>query len=513
MTKRTLLHIIGFDFGATERKMRVLLVSSNLYSQFPACFPNGVGALSAYLKQEGYEVAALHMGRKSDMNRLPGVLQEFSPDVVGISAVTCETPAIAPVALMAKQWNPDVPVLAGGIHCIVSPESVLAIPEVDAVCCGEGELAFLEYLRNLETGKDVTNTPNFMFRENGKFRRTHMCTFIPDLDSLPSPDRSVADMQGIIDANNGVLNVIFSRGCPWNCRFCCNHDIRKSGEGVYTRHVSVPRAMQDLKHLTSTYNVSYILFRDDTFTWKRDWAIEFLRTYPVHFDYPFDIFARVDTLDVELIDTLKQAGCRHVFLGLDSGNDFIRNEVLNKEQTNEDLLRVVDYMKSVGVVPMVSNIVGLPYETPERFLDTIELNRYIHRDMVVFSPTCGACPKIWVFTPWPGSDLNRLCEKNGWKRQDPAGSQVYRESVLDMPEFPAQDIDRQYRLFRYLVYKESHPLHALLFLLYDSKAFQRVFERIPPEAMGLIRKTALSVLNSTERSHMLKRLARKVTAA
>lgn len=493
--------------------MRILFISSNLHSQFPACFPNGVGALSAYLKREGYEVEALHLGQKSDFRRIPATLRVFAPDVVGISAVTCETPIFEPVARMAKEWNPDVPVLAGGIHCIVSPDSVLAVEDVDAVCCGEGELAFHEYLQKLEAGEDVTDTPNFMFRDKGKLVRTNTCTFISDLDSLPPPDRSVADMQGIIDANNGVLNVIFSRGCPWTCKFCCNQDIRQSGKGTYTRHVSVPRAMDELQRLTETYEVSYVLFRDDTFTWKRDWAIEFLQTYPTLFDYPFDIFARVDTLDEELIDILAEAGCQHVFIGLDSGNDFIRNEVLNKEQSNEDLLRVVDYMKSVGVVPMVSNIVGLPFETPERFLDTIELNRYIHRDMVVFSPTCGACPKIWVFTPWPGSELHRLCEENGWLQQDPGGSQVYRESVLDMPEFPPERINRQYRLFRYLVYRESHPFHALLFLLYDSKPFQDVFERIPPDVTGHIRKAVLSVVNSVERSRLLKRIARKVMAA
>jgi len=475
--------------------MKVFLVSSNLYSQFPAVFPNGVGALSAFLKREGYEVQTLHLARKRDMKRIPGLLSEFCPDVVGISTVTCETPIIEPVAAMSKAWNPDVPVLAGGIHAIVSPESVMEAACVDAVCCGEGELALLDYLRKLEALEDVTTTPNFMFRGNGELARNGSYEFIRELDSLPPVDRSVTDMQEVIDGNNGVLNVIFSRGCPWTCKFCCNRHIRQAGHGVYSRLVSVPRAMEELSVLDADYRFKHVLFRDDTFTWDRKWALEFIAAYAENLSYPFDIFSRVDCLDEELISALAAAGCKHVFLGLDSGNDFIRNQVLNKEQSNDDLFFVVDILKSAGIRPMISNIVGLPFETPEMFRDTVEINRKIHSDMVVFSPTCGACPKIWVFTPWPGSDLYRLCESEGWIREPPGTRKVYRESVLEMPGFPRSEIDRQFRTFRYQVYKDSFPLHALLFLVYDSRAFQEFFERIPLGFIGAVREATLTVMN------------------
>ena len=206
-----------------------------------------------------------------------------------------------------------------------------------------------------------------------------------------------------------------------------------------------------------------------------------------------------------MMDLLAAAGCKHIFLGLDSGNDYIRNEVLNKEQMNEDLFRVTDYMKSIGIRPMISNIVGLPYETPEMFRDTIEINKRIHRDMVVFSPTCGACPKIWVFTPWPGSDLYGLCEKEGWIKDLPGSRKVYRETVLEMPQFRRGEIDRQFRTFRYQVYKDSFPLQALLFLVYDSKPFQDLFERIPLGTIGKVREVVLNTMNPALKNPVVRR--------
>ncbi len=477
--------------------MRVFLISSNLYSQFPAVFPNALGSLSAYLGAHGHQVGTLHMEHRRELRRrLANRIRKFAPDVIGISVMTCETPIIEPVIEIARRSAPGAPILVGGIHAIVDPESVLRAPGVDGVCCGEGEHAFVEYLDKLERGQDVTTTANFAFLRDGEVVRPPPREFIEDLDDLPPMDRDVADLQRVIDANNHVLNLIFSRGCPWRCRFCCNEDIRSAGTGTYARAMSVERSMDEIARLSRAYRFRYILFRDDTFTWNREWALSFLEAYRTRFTTPFDVFSRVDCLDEELLQALKDAGCGHVFLGLDSGNDTIRNEVLRKEQSNEDLFRVVDMMERIGLIPMISNIVGLPHETPEMFRDTIEINKRIHANRVVFSPTCGACPKIWVFTPWPGSELYRMCEENGWIEEQRGQRKVYRETVLRMPGFSPEEIDREFRNFRYNVYKDNHPVRARLFRIYDSRWFQDAFERTPMAAIGHVRQSILDAMNS-----------------
>jgi len=476
--------------------MRILLISSNCYSQFPGVFPNGVGALSAFLKENGHDVHSEHYYKKSDIRRIGPRLRELQPDVVGISIVTCEMPIVEPTAEAVKKWNSEVPVIVGGIQAIVDPENTVRLRNVDAICAGEGELAFQEYLEKYENGDDLTNTPNFVFLKDGEITLNNRLNFIEDLDSLPRIDRSVVDLQRIIDSNNGVINLIFGRGCPWRCKFCGNEYIRKRGKGKFSRLISVDAAMEELSLLSKEYKFEEICIRDDTFSWNREWALGFLDEYSKRFSYPFHVFSRVDTLDEELIERLAGAGCVNIFIGLDSGNEYIRNDILNKEQSNDNLFRVTDLARKAGMIPVISNIVGLPFETPEMFDETVEINRKLHQDEVVFSAAFGATPKIWVFTPWPGSDLYQLSRDQGWLEESKGPVKVYRESMLDMPGFPRKDIDRRFRTFRYQVYKDRFPFMALLFLVFDSRWVQAIYERIPMEWLGTFRRSILQAYRS-----------------
>ncbi len=145
-------------------------------------------------------------------------------------------------------------------------------------------------------------------------------------------------------------------------------------------------------------------------------------------------------------------------------------------------------MNERGIKAVISNIVGLPYETPELFAKTIEVNKRIHRKQVVFSPANGAAPKIWVFNPFPGTPLHDECKARGWLKSMPGKFDVYRESYIDMPAFGRKEIDRAYRTFRYKVYKEQHPLHALFFLAYDSRVGNRLTGLVPDFLFGWTRR-------------------------
>ncbi len=487
-----------------KKDLKILLVSSNLLSQFPRCFPNATACLSAFLKQENFDVKMIHLHSKRDMKKLPKAIAKYNPDIAGCSTMTCEAPLVPAITKMLKDHK-DIPVLCGGIHAIIDPQSLLDIPWVDAVCRGEGEMAMLDYLKKYQQGKDVTDTPSFWFKDNGRVIKNPTRPFIKDLDSLPYPDRAQADQQKVIQANNNTLNILLGRGCNWTCRFCCNRDIAKTNTGVYVRNRSVAGAIGELKILAKTFYFNNVTIRDDNFPWDKNWALEFCEQYPKHLDQQFEIFARVDCLDKEIIDGLKAAGCYSVFIGLDSGNDFIRNEVLHKKQNNQELMKVCGYMKSIDLQPVISNIVGLPYETPQMHLDTLRINKQLYKDKVFFSPSFGATPKIWVFDPWPGTELYGICKKEGWMKSHERKHKVYRQSSLNMPQFSPKEIDRLYRRFRYDVYKDNFPFHAWLFRIYDTRLVEEIMELIPLDFIGTVREIILKTMNKTVRKYLQSR--------
>jgi len=187
------------------------------------------------------------------------------------------------------------------------------------------------------------------------------------------------------------------------------------------------------------------------------------------------------------MDMLATAGCRNIFIGLDSGNDHIRNDILQKGTSVEQTIDVCKYLNQKGIKAVVSNMIGLPYETPEAFQDTIDVNKVIHKHQVVFSSAYGAAPKLWVFTPWQGSPLYDLCKENGWLRNTPKKNEVYRSVCTQMPYFPEKEFDRLYARFRYEVYRDSHPFFACLFRLYDTKFVRFLMNRLPAFGFAQLR--------------------------
>jgi anaerobic magnesium-protoporphyrin IX monomethyl ester cyclase len=299
------------------------------------------------------------------------------------------------------------------------------------------------------------------------------------------------------------------RGCNWNCRFCCNGDIRKANTGTYVRNRSVQGSIGELVEIARNFRFRCITIRDDNFAFNRQWALDFCREYPKHIRQPFEVFSRVDCLDEEVIAGLKAAGCLSVFLGLDSGHDYIRNEVLHKEQTNDDLRRVSAQLKAAGIRPVLSNIVGLPYETLEMHQQTIALNREIYSEGPYFSPSFGVTPKIWVFDPWPGTDLYKVCKKEGWLESDDRKHKVYRQSCLNMPQFRPEAIHHAYRTFRWRVFKDRYPVKALMLRIYDTRLAEEIMERLPLEYVGVVREALLRLMNKGVRRFF----ARKAPAA
>jgi anaerobic magnesium-protoporphyrin IX monomethyl ester cyclase len=448
--------------------MKLVLVSMNLHTPFLRVFSHGLGALSAYLGPRGHRVTVLELNHEHEIRSLGPRIALHSPDVVGFTGPANQAPFFPDVVAATRAALPNAKIVIGGWHASIHPQPTLLNSGADAVIAGEGELALAAYLEDLAGGGDGSAAPNLWLRDGPRARFTVRAPFIDDLDSLPIVDFDCMDLEGILDVNLRVPVIVASRGCAWSCRFCSNASLRKTGTGSYARLRSVQHVMAEVDLLLERFDPPHLFFRDDTFTWDRSWALELCAQLGARPRHPsFEILTRADCLDDELIRALAHAGCSCVWLGIDAGDAGLRTERLGKRVSTECIIDTADRLHSAGITVMTTNMVGLPGETPAQHQSTIELNRRIYRRHLASAPGAGSGPKIFIFGPFPGTPLYDHCLQRGYVSDYPRGYEIYRDTFLDMPQFPPARIRRAYRDFRYQVYKPSFPLRAWLYRAWD----------------------------------------------
>lgn len=441
--------------------MKILFVYTDINVRGGAkSYQFGIGALSAVLKRHGHQTRLHYLFGEYRPASLKAELETYRPDVIAFSAVS---PQYRYIRQLFHELHPfPAFTVFGGQHATLAPQCIEELPGLNAVCVGEGEMPLLELVEALARGQTPDAIASLWLRQpDGRIARHPTRPFIQDLDALPFVDRELFDYQTIIDSDFHTALFMFSRGCPYNCTFCSNHALKEQQEGTYVRFRGVDSCLQEIREVVSRYRVSSLYFNDDCFTAKRSFVDAFCARYPTAFKLPFDINARPETLTDDICRKLKEAGCRRVSIGIESGSERFRREVLGRRQTNEQIARGFEACRRAGLKTKSFNIVGFPRETPEDFRETVELNARINPDSVI----------IGIFEPYPGTQLAKVCETEGLI--DPARAEsafVGRtDTVLQMPQFPRAAILRAFRTFAYRVYRR-HSLRKALFLrLYYSR--------------------------------------------
>jgi radical SAM superfamily enzyme YgiQ (UPF0313 family) len=160
-----------------------------------------------------------------------------------------------------------------------------------------------------------------------------------------------------------------------------------------------------MKKIIKCYpSLKVLNFDDDILFMRRKWAEEFTEKYSEQIALPFICNARANLTTKAMVDLLKKAGCYHVKFGLESGNEYICNKVLNRNLTIEQVKKAFALCKGAGLITESFNMVGIPYDTPRTVLDTIKLNSQIGVDKM----------QISIYQPYQGTKLADLCEKEGF---------------------------------------------------------------------------------------------------
>lgn len=424
----------------------VLFIFTDINGYYPETYNFGIGYLSSVLKENGFSTSLLIVRSKEDYKNVLNTVLELKPKIVGFTSVSSQFVFVSDLAKMIKEIH-KCTIVCGGVHVTIFPECLSSVPFFDGFFIGESEFSFLEFVSAAVRGGDYKGTDNFCYMEGGRIVKNRLRERIKEIDRLPFSDRDIFNYQSIIDESDGMAQVLTNRGCPFSCTYCSNHAIaRVYGEGRnITRYHSVKYALTEIDMLKSKFKFKTLWFIDDLFILNKPWLNDFLSEYKKRFSIPFMCQLRPDVCTREVVFRLKEAGCYKVFLSIESANDYIRNTVMKRNITKSQLENAFMWAKEAELEILSANIIGVPGETEESIMETINFNRKMN-------PTIAG---INIFSPYEGTELGDYCREKGLIREIDSHSFFdRRQTKLMLPTISRSKLKRFHDNFQYLVYKD-----------------------------------------------------------
>jgi anaerobic magnesium-protoporphyrin IX monomethyl ester cyclase len=423
--------------------------------------PIGLAYLAAVVEKAEHDLIVIDCpALQIDLKMLKKNLEDFQPDLVGI---TCMTPTIQSAlqsARAAKQACPDATVVIGGPHATFMDEQILNDePSVDIVVRGEGEESILELAQTITGLKKLQDILGITFRIGRENVKTPNRPSIENLDALPLPAYKFFPLNKYRIFGKLYLPVITSRGCPFQCAYCTTS--RVLGKKYRSRRPK--NIVDELEFLKNTYHADAFTFYDDTLTLDKARIFEICDEMKARqINIPWDCQTRVDQISKEILQKMKQTGCQQVFFGVESGCQTILDAV-NKRTTVEQNEKAIQMAKKAGLFVSISIIIGYPGETPEMLKQTFDFIRRAEPDDVC----------LCIATPYPGTELRRIISEKGWKMSPDWSRYDTVKPVFENPNLSEEEIDRLRTKFYDSFYSPKYILKHLFSTNRYSKAMAR----------------------------------------
>ncbi len=371
--------------------------------------PLGILYVSAYVKRNcRANVFTLNLNHVNgdEYEILSSCIQDKKIEVIGLGGLSGEYQDINRMVEYACSIKPEIKIVVGGGIMTADPETTMkAMPEVDYGIIGEGEITVSQLLQALADDSDISMVNGLIYRTSNGLVITPSRKEIQDLDSLPFPDYEGFSYEEYLGTNPDLsdegkkysqVSVIGGRSCKYNCTFCFHPS------GSTYRQRSLDSIFSEIDYLVAHYNISYIALREELFATDNLRVAEFCKRIE-KYDFDWSIQLRIDSINMDLVNTLRGTRCRYVFVGVESADDAVLKS-MRKGINRTQIEKALDMLKAAGLHSRSGVIFGDTIETYTTAMDTLNWFKANSEKYRMF---------VDMIIAFPGSTLYKRACKSG----------------------------------------------------------------------------------------------------
>ncbi|OVE82691.1 hypothetical protein BVY03_00330 [bacterium K02(2017)] len=368
--------------------------------------PLGLLFIAAILEKQNHQVNVIDCQvEEYNYQQIDDLVKAQDYDLLGLTVMTFSLVDSLMISSIAKKHHPQKPIVWGGPHLHIYAKESAQFAEVDYVITGEGELAILDLIANLQNKKSWEQVKGVGTFKDQKYLYNGNAPIIENLDTIPFVARHLTPIHkynSILAKSSTVTTIFSSRGCPYKCSFCDRPQLRPNFRARSAKNVV------DEMELCVKMGIKEFIFYDDTFT------VDKKRVHQIcddiiqrNLNISWDCRTSISAMDEKLLQHMAQAGCAGIHYGIEAGTAKIQ-KVIQKNLNLDRIDLIITQTQQAGIKAMAYFMLGNPKETPYDVKESLKFIKKLNPDFL----------HITGLLPFPATQIYLQGLKSGMIKED-----------------------------------------------------------------------------------------------